>query len=389
MDGQLAKIDAKDFRFWLKYALAHRSAYFIPGPLQAEDFAFWNIYLRGQKELPPPWKYCTQIVSDGMSEALGKAYVSSIPGSAEIRKKATAMFEQIRAAFKTDMKTLTWMDADTLAAGEKKLDKLGHKIGWPDKWRDYSKMQIEKNGFYSNELNATRFEEKRTLAKIDKPVDRSEWYMQAWAPNAYYADSNNEMVLPLGETVPPVFDPKFSDGANLASLGGSTIGHELTHGFDDAGKDMDADGNFVTWWTATAKKKFDDQSQCFIQQTEAYDIIPNSPLRIRGKATLGENLADNGGVKLAIMVMKDILKNRKPARQVAGFNEWQQFFLAYGQGWCMKVTDEALRDELLTNFHPPAEFRVNQVLANQPEFAEAFKCKAGARMAPQNRCAIW
>lgn len=379
----------EDLSALLKYKLVHRSAYFIPGPLQKEDFAFWRAFLRGQKELPPRWKYCTQVISDNMGEALGKAYVSSVPGSESIRAKTQQMFVNIKQAFKEDLKALTWMDESTRASALKKLDKMTSKIGWPGKWRDYSRVKIDAKTFYENELAATEFEVRRMLTKIDQPTDRSEWYMQVWEPNAYYSQSDNEMVLPLGELVPPVFDPKFSEGANYASLGGSTIGHELTHGFDDNGKDMDASGNYVSWWTPQSKERFESQSACYVAQTEAYEIGPDPKLRIRGKATLGENLADNGGVKLGLVALKKLMKARPPAAKFLEFDEVQQFFLAYGQSWCFKVTDEALRQSLLSNYHAPAEFRVNAVLANMPEFAEAFQCKPGSKMAPKKRCSLW
>ncbi len=389
LNQALSTLKAEELSYLLKYKLIHSSAYFLAGPPQREDFGFWLAYLHGQKELPPRWKYCTQIIAGNMSEALGQAYVNSIKNSGLIRKKTGAMFADFKAAFAADLKSLSWMDETTRSAAKRKLNKLGNKIGWPVKWRDYAKLEIG-NQFFGNELNTNEYETRRNLAKMGKPTDRSEWQMSVWEPNAYYSDSNNEMVLPLGETVPPVFDPRFSDGANYASLGGSTIGHELTHGFDDAGKDMDAEGNFTTWWSAKSKEGFESQAACFVRQTEAYDIIPGSRLRIRGKATLGENLADNGGIKLGLMALKKLQK--QPGHKVpkfVEFNELQQYFLAYGQGWCSAETSEHLRNGLLTDYHPPTEFRVNAVLSNQAEFAEAFQCKPGTPMAPKERCSLW
>ncbi len=387
LSSLLGSMSNEDLSNLLKFKLIHRSAYFLDGPLQQEDFQFWRKYLNGQNELPPRWKYCTQIIAGEMNEALGEAYVASIPNAKEIHDQTAVLFQNIKTSFADDLKKLTWMDKKTKIEAEKKLSKLTGKIAYPDHWRDYTKLEIKDDSFYSNELRATEFETRRDLAKIGKPTDRSEWQMSVWEANAYYTSANNEMVLPLGELVPPVYDPLFSDAANYSSLGGSTIGHELTHGFDDSGKDMDADGNFVAWWTPTAKKKFESLSECFVKQTEAYDIIPGSKLRIRGKATLGENLADNGGLKLGIMALNGLAKRKTP--KFENFDELQQYFLAYSQGWCTKISDEKLRDNLLTNFHPPPEFRVNAVVANRPEFAKAFHCKAGARMAPKNKCSLW
>lgn len=387
LSALLGSMKSEDLVNILKFKLIHRSAYYLAGPFQQEDFNFWHKYLNGQNELPPRWKYCTQIIESEMSEALGEAYVASIPNSKEIRDKTKVLFENIKSSFAADLKKITWMDQKTRIQAEKKLSKLTSKIAYPEHWRDYSKLTTDTHTFYLNELHSSEFEVRRDLAKIGKPTDRSEWLMAVWEANAYYSNSNNEMVLPLGELVPPVFDPNFSDAANYSSLGGSTIGHELTHGFDDSGKDMDSEGNFVSWWTALSAKKFDEKSQCFIKQTEAYDIIPGSKLRIRGKATLGENLADNGGLKLGLMALAKLKTHNTPAFE--DYDEMQQYFLAYAQGWCSKTSDEKLRDRLLTDFHPPAEFRVNQVIANRPEFEKAFHCKAGSRMAPVERCAIW
>ncbi len=387
LSSLLISMKAEDLSNLLKFKLIHRSAYYLAGPLQQEDFNFWHKYLDGQNELPPRWKYCTQIIAGEMNEALGEAYVASIPNAKDIHDRTAVLFQNIKDSFATDLKKLTWMDQKTRTQAEKKLAKLTSKIAYPDHWRDYSKLEIDDHSFFLNELRATEFETRRDLAKIGKPTDRTEWQMSVWEANAYYTSANNEMVLPLGELVPPVFDPLFSDAANYSSLGGSTIGHELTHGFDDSGKDMDADGNFVAWWTPTAKKKFENLSECFVKQTEAYDIIPGSKLRIRGKATLGENLADNGGVKLGLMALMKLPKRNTP--KFEEFDEIQQYFLSYAQGWCSKISDEKLRDNLLTNFHPPPEFRVNAVISNRPEFAKAFHCKAGTPMAPKNRCSLW
>jgi predicted metalloendopeptidase len=386
----LLKTQPRDLARYLKWETVRHLAYYVDGPLRQENFRFWSVYLEGAKELPPRWKYCTRIISDEMSEALGQAYVQSIAGATDIRAKTEAMLAEIRVSFLENLGTLNWMDSSTRENARKKLEKMGKKVGWPDHWRDYSKLELEPHAFLEDVMRSLQFEERRNLAKIDKPTDRSEWFMATWEPNAYYQDSNNELVLPLGELVPPIFDPHFSDGANYGSLGGGTIGHELTHGFDDSGKDKDADGNFVTWWTPKTKELFDTKSACFVQQTEKYEILPGSGVHIRGKATLGENLADNGGVKLGLIALKKAIQARgKPAPEFAGLNEIQQYFLAYGQSWCVKTTEEHLRDQLLTDFHPPAEFRVNGVLSNQPEFAEAFGCRAGSKMAPVNRCSIW
>ena len=387
LSALIGSMKAEDLANIFKFKLIHRSAYFLAGPLQQEDFNFWHKYLNGQNELPPRWKYCIQIIEGEMSEALGEAYVASIPNSKEIRDKTKVIFENIKSSFAANLKTITWMDQKTKTQAEKKLKKLSSKIAYPERWRDYSKLSTDPHTFYLNELHSTEFEVRRDLAKIGKPTDRSEWLMAVWEANAYYTNANNEMVLPLGELVPPVYDPHFSDAANYSSLGGSTIGHELTHGFDDSGKDMDSDGNFVSWWTPTSAKRFEERTQCFIKQTEDYDIIPGSKLRIRGKATLGENLADNGGLKLGLMALAKMKNHSTPAFEE--YDEMQQYFLAYAQGWCSKISDEKLRDSLLTNFHPPTEFRVNAVAANRPEFEKAFHCKAGSRMALVNRCAIW
>jgi putative endopeptidase len=375
---------------YLRYKLMERSAYYAGGALQAEDFKFWDAYLHGQKEPLPRWKYCTRAVEGGMGEALGETYVASVPGADTIRGKVGKMLAEIKLSFEENLGTLAWMDASTRESARKKVAKMKQKVGWPEHWRDYSGLQIDGKSFLANEFRALEFEELRNLRKIGHPMDHTEWSMFAWEPNAYYDGASNEMVLPLGELVPPVFDSRFSDGANYGSLGAGTIGHELTHGFDDEGKDLDADGNLAPWWTPKAKEMFETKSACFIRQTEAYEILPGSGLHIRGKATLGENLADNGGVKLALIALKRAMRLPRPVTPAfQGMSELQQYFVGYAQGWCLKETNESLRNELLSDFHPPAEFRVNAVFANQPEFAEAFGCQLGAKMAPKVRCSIW
>ena len=389
VEGILRDSSPKDLARYLKWKLAHRSADFIDGPLQKENFAFWRAYLHGTRELPPRWKYCTQIIQGDMGQALGQAYRGKRPGC-----RAHPLAHRSHAC---PLQGGLWR-----GFGQARLDGCLDARRCPEEARqDGAQARLarplarlleafdRREAFYGNELAATAFENHRSFDKIGKPMDRTEWEILPWEPNAYYMASNNELVLPLGELVPPIFDPRSSDGANFGSLGGGTIGHELTHGFDDSGKDMDADGNFVGWWTPDSKARFEEKSACFVRQAESYDILPGSGARIRGKATLGESLADNGGIKLAIAALRKAAKGPGPTVSFEGMSELQQFFLGYAQSWCMKRTDQSLRDQLLSDFHPPEEFRVNAVLSNRPEFAEAFQCKPGARMAPKERCEIW
>jgi predicted metalloendopeptidase len=272
-----------------------------------------------------------------------------------------------------------------------KLSLLSQKVGAPDRWRNYDSLKLGRTSLLENSLRISAFEAKRDFAKIGKPVDRSEWEMMPWEVNAYYDPTLNEFVFPFGILQPPSFDLKASDGANLGAFGGGTIGHELTHGWDDDGRKYDGYGNITDWWTPATKAAFEEKSACFEKQANAYPIVvEGKAFTVNGAAIATENLADQGGVKLGYAALEKILRSRAPAAPWLGhYSEAQTFWIAYAQSWCAKRTPESMRSLITTNPHPPEEFRVNGVLMNRPEFARDFGCRAGDRMAPTARCSIW
>jgi putative endopeptidase len=384
----LTQASLTDLKSYLTWRVIHRSAHHLSLAFDQEHFDFWSRYLRGQKTMLPRWKQCTQDIERSLGYALAEVYVKTVD-TASILTKINAMIDWIKATFKEDLNQLDWLDATTKAEAIQKLAVLKQKVGAPTKWRDYSTLKTDRTSLLANDMHAFGFEAHRDVLKIGKPVDTLEWDMMPWEVNAYYDPPKNEFNFPFGILQPPSFDVHASDGANLGSFGGGTIGHELTHGYDNNGRQFDAKGNLKDWWSEETKKRFEDKSQCFIKQANAYQI-KDVGLSVDGKKTLGENLADQGGVKLGYAALISAQSKRAPAANWLGkYNERQQYWIAYAHSWCTKQRPEALRVQIKTNEHPPTEFRINAVVMNRPEFAKDFACKEGAPMAPKNRCEIW
>jgi endothelin-converting enzyme/putative endopeptidase len=291
-----------------------------------------------------------------------------------------------------DIEQLDWMSPATKARAVEKLHSVANKIGYPDKWRDYSTLTVTPQDALGNALRAAAFEEKRQLAKIGKPVDRGEWGMSPPTVNAYYNPQMNDINFPAGQLQPPFYDPRQDDAVNYGSIGG-TIGHELTHGFDDEGRQFDAKGNLEDWWTPADARQFTERADCVVSEYNGFVGVDD--LHVNGKLTLGENLADLGGLKLAFLAYLDRAQKQgtdlhaKGTAEYAGLTPDQQFFVAYGQSWCQNNRPENLRVRIQSDPHSPEEFRVNGVVPNLPEFQKAFACKAGQPMAPVKRCAVW
>jgi len=292
----------------------------------------------------------------------------------------------VLAAMRGELDQLPWMDDATRGAAKQKLEKMAYLVGFPDKWRKYD-FEIKRTDFAGNVQAASRFELARQLAKIGKPVDRLDWGMTPPTVNAYYDPTLNELALPAGQLQPPFFGARFHPAVNFGSTGGGTIGHEMTHGFDDEGSQFDADGNLREWWTKPTRARFHDATQCVVDQYARYEAVPG--VHLDGKLTAGENIADNGGVKLAYQAYQAWKATQKPPAQVEGYTDDQLYFLAYAQSWCDKATPEVLEKRAHSNPHSPPRWRVNGVIVNQPGFAPAFKCTAGAAMAPGKACSVW
>lgn len=343
--------------------------------------------LQGVKELPPRWRRCLRRVDRDLGELLGQSYVKArFPGEAKAR--AVEVTRAVLGAMRVELDNLPWMDDQTRAAAKQKLDKMAYLVGFPDRWRRYE-FEVKRTDFAGNVQAASRWEQARQLAKIGKPVDRFDWLMSPPTVNAYYEPTLNEIALPAGQLQPPFFGLTFHPAVNFGSTGGGTIGHEMTHGFDDEGSQFDADGNLREWWSKPTRSQFTAATRCVIDQYARYEAVPK--VRLDGKLTAGENIADNGGVKLAYLAYQAWKHQQRPPppASVEGYTDDQLYFLAYGQSWCDKRTPEALETMAHSNPHSPPMWRVNGVIVNQPGFGTAFQCAAGTPMNPGKPCSVW
>jgi endothelin-converting enzyme/putative endopeptidase len=384
LNDELAKESLADWKIYLRWHLVHADASHLSAPLLNENFAFYGKTLRGQQELQPRWKRCTQAVDGYLGEALGQAYVAKY-FSPDAKKQALKIVKQIQAAMEKDINGLPWMSTATKQQALAKLHGMANKIGYPDKWRDYSKLEIVRGDELGNVERSRKFEFDRQLAKIGKPVDRGEWGMTPPTVNAYYDPQMNDINFPAGVLQPPAFDPNSDAAPNYGDTGG-TVGHELTHGFDDEGRQFDAQGNLRDWWTEEDSKEFVKRASCISDQYSTYTIVDD--IKINGKLTLGEDVADLGGLLLAYMAWKDDTKGQT-LDPIDGLTPDQRFFVGYGQSWCGQVRDESKRMRATIDPHSPEKYRTNGVVSNMPQFQEAFHCKAGSPMVNQNRCQVW
>ncbi len=384
LNQEIAKDSVDDWKTYLRWHLLHANAAQLSSPFLNENFAFYGKTLQGQQELKPRWKRCTEYVDDYLGEALGQAYVEKyFPPKA--KEQALTIVNEIRAAMEHDINSLTWMSPATKQQALGKLHAMANKIGYPDKWRDYSKLEIVRGDNLGNVTRARDFEFNRQLGKIGKPVDKGEWDMTAPTVNAYYNPQMNDINFPAGVLQPPAFDPNSDAAPNYGDTGG-TVGHELTHGFDDEGRQFDAQGNLRDWWTPEDGKEFEKRASCISDQYSKYVIVDD--IKINGKLTLGEDVADLGGLLLAYMAWKQDTMNQK-LEPTEGLTPEQRFFVGYGQSWCGQVRDESKRLRATVDPHSPEKYRTNGVVSNMPQFQEAFHCKAGQPMVNANRCRVW
>jgi endothelin-converting enzyme/putative endopeptidase len=359
----------------------------LPEDLDKEQFAFNGKILSGQPEQRARWKRCVAATDGALGEALGQVYAAQeFPPSS---KSATLqMVHDIEDAMARDIDTLDWMSAETKAKAREKLHAIANKIGYPDKWRDYTSLKVVRGDALGNAFRAVQFENHRQLSKIGQPVDRGEFGMSPPTVNAYYSPNMNDINFPAGILQPPFYSPKESDETNYGHIG-AIIGHELTHGFDDEGRQFDGAGNLADWWTADDGKKFDAKADCEVKEYGEFTVAGG--LHVNGKLTLGENTADNGGLRLAFMALLADAKrkNLNLDQQQDGLNGQQQFFVAYGQNWCADRRPESEKMQVQTDPHSPEHFRVNGVVRNMKEFGQAFHCKAGQPMEPADACRVW
>jgi putative endopeptidase len=384
MSETLDKESLADWKTYLRWHLVHSDASHLSAPFLNENFAFFGKTLRGQEVLQARWKRCTEAVDGYLGEALGQAYVQKY-FSPEAKQRALKIVKEIQVAMEQDINSLPWMSAPTKQQALAKLHGMANKIGYPDKWRDYGKLEIVRGDELGNVERARKFEFDRQLAKIGKPVDRGEWGMSPPTVNAYYDPQMNDINFPAGVLQPPAFDPKSDAAPNYGDTGG-TVGHELTHGFDDEGRQFDAQGNLRDWWTADDGKEFEKRASCISDQYSGYTIVDD--VKINGKLTLGEDVADLGGLLLAYMAWKADTAGQTLA-PIDELTPDQRFFVGYGQSWCGQSRDETKRLRATVDPHSPEKYRTNGVVSNMPQFQEAFHCKAGSPMVNQNQCRVW
>jgi endothelin-converting enzyme/putative endopeptidase len=325
-----------------------------------------------------------QWIDRDLGEAMGRVYVEKMFG-AKVRERTLQMTLEIEKTMEAELQKLPWMSPATQKRALEKLHAVVNKIGYPDKWRDYSTVEIKRDDFFGDVERATRFEAKRQLAKIGKPIDRGEWQMTPPSVNAYYDPQMNDINFPAGVLQPPLFDFRLDDAPNYGNTG-ATIGHELIHGFDDEGRQFDARGNLADWWTAADAKEFEQRTQCVVDEYGQFPVVDD--IKINSKLTLGEDVADLGGTELAYLAWKHATKTQK-LQAADGFSPDQRFFIGMAQWACNNERDENKRLNAITNPHSPGKYRINGVVANMPEFAAAFSCKPGQPMVREKSCRIW
>ena len=387
LTDQLTATPLSDWKVYLRWHLLNSRVPALPKKFVEEDFDFSGRTLTGTKELLPRWKRCVGSTDRALGEALGQVYVQK-HFTAAAKARAVQMVQNLIAALRDDLATLSWMSDTTRTRATAKLEAFTRKIGYPDKWRDYSTLKVVRTSYLDNVTSAQRFESNRQLAKIAKPVDRTEWGMSPPTVNAYYNPSMNEIVFPAGILQSPFYDPQADDAINYGGIG-AVIGHEMSHGFDDSGARFDAEGNLVNWWSEEDLKSFKTRAQCVIDQFSGFEVQPG--LHENGNLVVGESIGDLGGLTIAYAALKKSMEGKPRPADIDGFTPEQRFFLGWGQVWAENERPEFERLMVATNPHPIGRFRVIGPLSNMPAFAEAYQCKAGDAMVrpPDKRCQIW
>lgn len=384
LERQLTSVPLNDWKAYLRWHTARLASPYLSAAFVDADFAFFSQTLAGAQQLQPRWKRCVGRVDRHLGEALGQVYVEKY-FTADTRARTLRMVQQVEAAMDDDIKQLAWMSAETKAQALDKLRGVTNKIGHPERWRDYSSVRISAGDFFGDAQNAMAFEVSRQLVKIGKPLVRGEWYLTPPTVNANYDAQMNEINFPAGQLQPPAFDPKMDDAPNYGNTG-ATIGHELTHGFDDSGRLFDAKGNRRDWWTPADGAEFERRASCLVDQYSSYVAVDD--VKVNGKLTLGENVADLGGLILAYRAwIAETAGKNPPATD--SLSPLQRFFVGYAQSWCANTRPEAARMRAVTNAHSPEKYRTNGVVSNMPEFAQAFACKAGQPMVKAPACKVW
>jgi putative endopeptidase len=386
-DKALTEVPVEDWKTYMRWNLVNNMAGALSSKFQTESFNFNGKVLQGRKEQYPLWRRCVNAADANLGEALGQVYVSRA-FTPEAKQRMQTMVNNLIAAFRDRVTKADWMSEETRRAALAKLAAFGQKIGYPDKWIDYSRLNVARDSYVANVIRASEFEQSRSLAKIGKPVDKAEWGMTPPTVNAYNNWLRNEIVFPAGILQPPFFNAEADDAINYGGIG-AVIGHEITHGFDDQGAKFDLSGNLKDWWTPADLKNFEARSNCIVTQFDAFEVEPG--LHETGKLVSGESIADLGGLTVAYEAFQKSMQGKPRPADIDGFTPEQRFFLGWAQVWAEKSTPEYERLIAQSNEHPLGRFRVNGPLSNMPQFAAAFQCKAGDPMVrpEKDRCQLW
>ena len=385
-----AQIDAQSLEAWksyLRWRALHDAAPWMSQAFVQENFNFFSGELLGQKEIAPRWKRCTRATDKALGEAVGQDWVKQY-FSPEKKENMVKLVTALEAALAEDIQQLPWMSEATRKNAEEKLALIRNKIGYPEHWRDYSTLEVKRDDLLGNVARATVYEDRRNLDKLGKPVDETEWGMTPPTVNAYYSQGMNDINFPAGILQPPFYDFSKDAAVNFGGIG-VVIGHEMTHGFDDQGSKFDGHGNVREWQSPADRKSFTERTDCEVKEYGNFEAAPGQ--KLNGSLTLGENTADNGGLRLAYAALMASLANPPGtvAPQIDGYTPAQRFFLSFGQIWCENVREQAARSRALTDPHSPGQWRVNGAVQNFDEFGKAFSCKKGAPMYPENSCRVW
>jgi endothelin-converting enzyme/putative endopeptidase len=384
VETELKSEPLANWKVYFRWHVVAGTAPYLSKAFVDEDFAFNRKYLRGIAEQKPRWKRCVGDVDRLLGEALGQEFVART-FAPKTKQDTVRMTELIEKAMAGEINGLDWMSPETKKAALIKLNGIRNKVGYPDKWRDYSSVRIKANDFFGNYQNAAGFEAHRDLNKIGMPVDKNEWGMTPPTVNAYFNPQMNDINFPAGVLQPPLYDPRMDDAPNYGNTG-STIGHELTHGFDDEGRQFDAEGNLKDWWTAEDAKKFEEKINCVRDQFGQYVVVDD--IKINSKLTSGEDVADLGGTLLAYIAWREATKELK-LEAVGGFTPEQRFFIGFAQWACENARPEELRQNAIIDPHSPGKYRINGIVSDLPEFQQAFGCKAGQPMVRAQACKVW
>jgi putative endopeptidase len=374
----------ESLRTYVSWHLLDGSASWLSQPFVDAEFKMQKA-LTGQSEIKPRWRRCVTATDGALGEALGQRYVEQAFG-ADGKQRMLKMVDALEKSLDQDIHTLPWMTEETKKQAKVKLDAIRNKIGYPDVWRDYSSLKVVRGDLLGNFQRANEFEARRQISKIGKPLDRNEWGMTPPTVNAYYSPPRNEIVFPAGILQTPFFDKQADDATNFGGIG-IVIGHELTHGFDDQGRKFDPQGNLRDWWTAEDGTEFEKRASCVADEYSSFVAVDD--LKLNGKLTLGENTADNGGARVALMALQQMMASGASAQPGSDYTPEQRFFLGYGRAWCEKRRPEFSRMLVSVDPHSPGKYRVNGVVQNMPEFQKAFNCKVGQPMVRENACRVW